>query len=365
MIKYRTKRVVPEQAPVSGNYSLQGKREAYLVALFGKVSRTFALTIPELPLPLRRVVMNAYLLARAADTIEDDIALTLEQKNRYGTVLIEVIAGKEDAEKFSLELAPLLSMRTPEAERELIEKLPWVIDTVRTFSENQQQSIERCIRIMWNGMYDFLQRTGLKGLETSDDLYRYCYHAAGVVGEMLTELFCDYSPEMAKHEVPMKKLAISFGRGLQITNILYDHWEDRKEGLCWLPRDIYEKHGVLLDTLEPQDYNAAYKEAQSELQGRAHAYLCQALRYTLFIPASEPGIRRFCYWTVYLSVLALQRMSSRPYFSNNAEVKVPRIRLLAMIIFTRLFGVSDTVLKRLFSLATKNIPLDRIDIDKS
>ncbi|WP_430981171.1 squalene/phytoene synthase family protein [Sphingobacterium kitahiroshimense] len=35
------------------------------------VSRTFALTIPQLPLPLRTVVTNAYLLARIADTFED------------------------------------------------------------------------------------------------------------------------------------------------------------------------------------------------------------------------------------------------------------------------------------------------------
>ena len=33
------------------------------------VSRTFALTIPVLPQPLARVVSNAYLLCRIADTI--------------------------------------------------------------------------------------------------------------------------------------------------------------------------------------------------------------------------------------------------------------------------------------------------------
>ena len=46
--------------------------EAYQEHALPGVSRTFALTIPELPGDLRRVVTNAYLLCRIADTIEDD-----------------------------------------------------------------------------------------------------------------------------------------------------------------------------------------------------------------------------------------------------------------------------------------------------
>jgi farnesyl-diphosphate farnesyltransferase len=44
------------------------------------VSRTFALTIPLLPLPLRDWVGNAYLLCRIADTIEDDPELRIDDK---------------------------------------------------------------------------------------------------------------------------------------------------------------------------------------------------------------------------------------------------------------------------------------------
>ena len=47
------------------------------------VSRTFALTIPQLPESLRQVVGNAYLLCRITDTIEDDSALTFTQTNVF------------------------------------------------------------------------------------------------------------------------------------------------------------------------------------------------------------------------------------------------------------------------------------------
>ncbi|MCF6364258.1 MAG: squalene/phytoene synthase family protein, partial [Gammaproteobacteria bacterium] len=47
------------------------------------VSRTFALTIPQLPAELCRVVSNGYLLCRIVDTIEDDPALDATQKRHY------------------------------------------------------------------------------------------------------------------------------------------------------------------------------------------------------------------------------------------------------------------------------------------
>ena len=48
-----------------------------------EVSRTFALTIPQLPPPLYIAVGNAYLLCRIADTIEDEPKLTPEQKQPF------------------------------------------------------------------------------------------------------------------------------------------------------------------------------------------------------------------------------------------------------------------------------------------
>ena len=47
------------------------------------VSRTFALTIPQLPAELCRVVSNAYLLCRIVDTIEDEPVLSGTQKNSF------------------------------------------------------------------------------------------------------------------------------------------------------------------------------------------------------------------------------------------------------------------------------------------
>ena len=58
------------------------------------VSRTFALTIPQLPPPLYRAVANAYLLCRIADTIEDDSKLTFQEKKTLLCLVCQSRKGK-------------------------------------------------------------------------------------------------------------------------------------------------------------------------------------------------------------------------------------------------------------------------------
>ena len=59
------------------------------------VSRTFALTIPRLPMPLRTAVTNAYLLCRIADTIEDEPALPAADTRVFLQRFTGVVRGTE------------------------------------------------------------------------------------------------------------------------------------------------------------------------------------------------------------------------------------------------------------------------------
>ena len=67
---------------------------AYQAELLQRVSRTFALTIPQLPTGLRDVVENAYLLCRITDTIEDEPALSARQKRVFWERFIDIVAGR-------------------------------------------------------------------------------------------------------------------------------------------------------------------------------------------------------------------------------------------------------------------------------
>ena len=328
----------------------------YQDSILQGVSRTFALTIPQLPESLRRVIGNAYLLCRITDTIEDDSALTSEQTRRLADMFAEVVCGKASAEEFAQQLYPLLSSHTIPAEHDLIKHTPAVIRVTHSFNPAQRNALERCVRIMAKGMADYQETASLDGLKDLSEMNQYCYYVAGVVGEMLTELFCDYSEEINRHKPELMKLAVSFGQELQMTNILKDIWDDRKRGACWLPRDIFLQNGFDLHDLQPGTSGEKFQAGLTELLAVAKGHLQNALTYTSLIPRSERGIRRFCLWAIGMAVLTLNKINQHRDFSAGVQVKISRRNVKAAIVTTSLFASHDWILQLLFKLSCRNLP---------
>ncbi len=324
------------------------------------VSRTFALTIPQLPTGLDRAVSNAYLLCRIADTIEDDAGLSFDDKRRYAAEFIAIVEGQAAAEPFAAELAPRLADHATAAERELIGDTARVIRITHSLNQRVQTAMARCVRIMSEGMVFYQGQETLDGVEDQGAMDRYCYYVAGVVGEMLTTLFCDHCPELAARETEMMHLAVSFGEGLQMTNILKDIWDDRARGACWLPRDLFAAKGVLLSDVAPGQGGPAFADGLGQLIAIAHGHLRNALRYTLIIPASEPGIRRFCLWAVGMAVLTLRKLDAHRNFASGQEVKITRNAVKATVVATNLLVSSDWLLHALFTLTSAGLPQRQI-----
>jgi farnesyl-diphosphate farnesyltransferase len=333
--------------------------EVYQSHILTGVSRTFALTIPQLPAALCKVVSNGYLLCRIADTIEDEPHLSREQKTHFSHEFIKVVAGESDAQIFSQNLHPWLSSNTLDSEKDLILNIPRVIRLTHNFSAPQQAALYRCVRIMAKGMAEFQQRSSLAGLKDLTELDQYCYYVAGVVGEMLTDLFCDYSPNIAQNRAELQALAISFGQALQMTNILKDIWEDRQRGACWLPQEIFTHRGFDLTTLTPQYHDPAFGDGLAELIGITRAHLHNALRYLLLIPATETGIRRFCLWALGMAILTLRKINQRRNFTQGEQVKISRRSVKATIWTSYLTIRSDISLRLLFYLLTRPLPAEK------
>jgi farnesyl-diphosphate farnesyltransferase len=330
--------------------------DAFQAHLLQGVSRTFALTIPQLPPALARPVSNAYLLCRIVDTIEDETSLDSAQKHRFCRQFARVVRGEEPPFGLRDELAPLLSQQTIPAEHELIRVIPRVIAITHGFEPAQREALARCVEIMAQGMAEFQDRDLRFGLSTMDEMSSYCYYVAGVVGEMLTRLFCHYSPEIAAHRDEMMGLAVSFGQGLQMTNILKDLWDDHARGVCWLPRDILEAAGFDLRQLRPGHNNPCFRQGFKQLIGIAHDHLKNALRYTLLIPAHETGLREFCLWALGMAVLTLRKLNKNLDFSASSEVKITRRAVKATIATSRLLRSSNLGLKAAFALAGTGLP---------
>jgi 4,4'-diapophytoene synthase len=320
------------------------------------VSRTFALTIPQLPEALRDVVGNAYLLCRITDTIEDDPALGALQKRELAKMFSNVVAGKVAAQEFADRLCPLLSDHISEAEHDLVKNTERVIRLAHGFNAQQRAAMQRCVAIMADGMVDYQINKSPHGLKDLPDMDKYCYYVAGVVGEMLTELFCDYSGKIASHRELMMKLAVSFGQGLQMTNILKDIWEDQERGACWLPQDIFRDHGFELENLGKNHHDGGFQDGLGELIAIAHAHLRNALSYTLLIPRHEKGLRKFCFWALGMALLTLRRINSHRAYTSGQEVKISRRSVKATIIATQLTVGSDSMPRLLFNMTAAGLP---------
>lgn len=334
---------------------------AYQQKILPRVSRTFALTIPQLPASLEVVVANAYLLCRLADTIEDDANLSSEAKAEFMAEFLAVIRAEADARTFAARLAPRLSAETLDAERELVAQTATVVRITSGFTREQRQAVIRCVTTMCQGMPEFQHQKTLDGLPGLVDLDRYCYFVAGIVGEMLTDLFCEYCAELAEHRDEMMALSVCFGQGLQMTNILKDIWEDRESNTCWLPRSIFnEIDGGLSEAMRKRDGHAM-TVGIAELVGIAHAHLKEALRYVQLIPKHETGIRRFCLWAIGMAVLTLQRIHDNPGYQTGNDVKISRASVKATMVMCNIAQRSNRILSLLFSFAARGLPLASTD----
>lgn len=330
--------------------------EDFQSAMLQGVSRTFALTIPQLPPALCRVVSNAYLLCRIVDTIEDEPVLSAAQKAYFCQQFLKTLRGEGAAERFSRQLGASLSSQTTPAEHELIRNIPRVIRITRSFSEAQREALERCVGTMAEGMGQFQLRGEKHGLQSLEDLNQYCYYVAGVVGQMLTSLFCLCSAQIAKNHDTLMALSVSFGQGLQMTNILKDVWEDYQRGACWLPRKIFAEEGFDLGDVTKARNREEFERGVQRLIGIAHGHLRNALAYTLLIPKQETGIRNFCLWAIGLAVLTLRKINNRLDYTAGSQVKISRLSVQATILATRLTLQNDALLKLLFDLAAWPLP---------
>ncbi len=328
----------------------------YQWRMLPRVSRTFALTVPQLREPLDGMVANAYLLCRVADTVEDDPGLGVQAKRNLFDLLPRIVESPAAADSFALQAHEQLTRATPPAERDLAVNVPRVARVTRALPQRDRNAVVRCLAQMCHGMYEYGLRAG-PGLRDLDDLQRYCHYVAGVVGEMLTELFCNHGEDMDGRRVEMLRFADSFGQGLQLTNILKDVWEDLADGRCWLPRAEFEKAGYDLATLSPHRDRGTFDAVMTNLVALAHGHLRNALCYTLQVPAAEGGIRRFCLWSIGLALSTLKRIHTTPGYASGQAVKVPRRAVTAIMASASVAGRLDNGPRVLFEMWSRGLPL--------
>jgi farnesyl-diphosphate farnesyltransferase len=216
-------------------------KPASLEQLLEKTSRTFALSIPVLPEPTRREVMIAYLLFRIADTFEDASHWTPEAR-------IDALADfngllrahdRPRAERLAADWVAR-DVANHAGYRELMAQTPFVLDAFAALSPGAVPPIREHVVRSADGMASIVARTrgGQLTLHSVRELQDYCYIVAGIVGEMLSELFLLDRPGLAGIAPYLRQRAATFGEALQLVNILKDSASDAEEGRRYLPEEV-------------------------------------------------------------------------------------------------------------------------------
>jgi phytoene synthase len=106
-------------------------------------------------------------------------------------------------------------------------------------------------------------------LLTWEELDRYCYHVAGVVGLMMTRVF-------GLVDRLYEKQALELGTAMQLTNILRDVAEDLRMDRIYLPKSELERFGIAETDLKAGQYPPNWAEFMRYQIDRARNYYARA-----------------------------------------------------------------------------------------
>jgi farnesyl-diphosphate farnesyltransferase len=296
--------------------------------LLTRVSRSFGLSLRVLPLPLRRPLALAYLLARAADSIAD--TRLLARGERAARLARLVAALDPPAPELAVDIgAALTAGRESPAEAELLRRLPECVALLAAQPPADRGAIVALLRTLAHGMRVDLERfpgDRLVALETRDDLEAYTFYAAGCVGEFWTDMALAHCRPLAGWDrTPMAALGRRFGQALQLTNVLRDLPQDLRMGRCYVPRRELASRGLVPEDLLAPDRVARARPVLAGLLDDALAGYADGWAYVRAVPASAARLRLACAWPLLIGLRTLERIRRAPNLLDpGVRVKIPR-----------------------------------------
>jgi 15-cis-phytoene synthase len=152
-------------------------------------------------------------------------------------------------------------------------------------------------------------------METFDELYRYCYQVASVVGLTTVHIFGFDTPSALP-------LAEKCGVAFQLTNILRDIREDAERGRIYLPAEDLRSFGVTEDDLRAGNRSEPLLKLLGFEAERARRYYAESRPLLdLVHPRSRPSLLALI--TIYSRLLERIEETNYDVFSH-------RVRLAAI-----------------------------------
>jgi len=276
-------------------------------AISRREAKNFYYAFVALPPPRRNAICAIYAFMRRADDLADDETLSISERrqnlavwtfawravaNGADTADPVFLAVRDATTRFNIPLSLL---------DELVAGVTMDLDSPRTDAPDTYA--------------------------TFNDLYRYCYLVASVVGLVCIRIF-GYSDPRAE------KLAEETGIAFQLTNILRDVAEDAARNRVYLPLEDLAAHNLPMKSLlhRPASVPPTPNERAllQEIAARAeHYYASAQLLLPLIDKESRPALQVLV--SIYHGLLKRIEKADYDVFSSRASVPtIEKLRILAV-----------------------------------
>ncbi|MCP4714993.1 MAG: squalene/phytoene synthase family protein, partial [Deltaproteobacteria bacterium] len=304
------------------------------------VSRTFALSIEQLPPILREIVTIAYLLFRVSDCIEDHPTLEPQRKAELLRLWADILQG--NSSRLHLLIDGLANLDATDPEVYVAQHADVVLEHMQQLPVEPQRILTKHVCDTSLGMARWQEHGPFVADES--ELDDYMHQVAGIVGFLLTEVFCWYCPAIKKRLDYLKPLGREFGLALQTVNIIRGIRKDYERGWVFIPVSFYEELHLTRESFFAPENAGQAQQVVAKLIRKAEKHLENGLEYITALPSSQKRIRLFCIWPLLFAVktLAMSRNNSAVIAD---EAKISRRQVTSIMFISTLISRSNLLLK--------------------
>jgi farnesyl-diphosphate farnesyltransferase len=307
------------------------------------VSRTFALSIEQLPGILREAVTVAYLLFRVADSIEDHDQLEPGAKARLLRLWASVLNGRAPVAGLTAELAELDGS---DPEIHVAQHADAVLDHLKSLPEQYRHILTGHVQETSLGMARWQEHGPFVRDEAEMD--DYMHEVAGRVGWLLTEVFALGCPAIALRRDRLMRLGREFGLALQTVNIIRGMRKDFERGWIFVPETFCAEAGLSTVQLFDPAQEAAALRVVALLAAKARRHLDNGMAYIGLLPRAERSLRLFCLWPLLFAARTLALSRGNPAVLRT-EAKITRPEVKRIVVISKALWWSNSLLAMYFN----------------
>jgi len=287
------------RSPIFTNQQLSSSFEACRAST-RRHARSFYFASHTLPADKRRAAYAIYAFCRHMDDVID--LAPDDAAKKQGLVELRNLVD----EAFSGELSPAQTR---------LDWLPAFMQTAATYQVPKSHFLDLLAGVEMD--------EGKVRIQTWNELRRYCYHVAGVVGLMMAPVLSDTSEQL-------QTSALDLGIAMQLTNILRDIAEDWKQDRIYLPEQEMNTYGVNSDDIAGKRMSESFRALLRFQIGRAREYYQRSEAGIRALPRDGSQMTVWRMRTIYAGILDQIERNDYPVLTRRVFVSTPRKVALAL-----------------------------------